>query len=115
MNTTVADSPYYESWVASTEAILCNLKKSVKNHDIDRVGEIAQTNALKMHASLMAVNMWYFEPMTVEIMNRVRQLQKSIPKILYNGRGTKRQNYDNCGSCRFNFRITATNSYNSCL
>lgn len=79
MNTTVADSPYYESWVASTEADLVQLEEAVKNHDIDRVGEIAQTNALKMHASLMAVNMWYFEPMTVEIMNRVRQLQKSIP------------------------------------
>ncbi|QIK87008.1 diphosphomevalonate decarboxylase [Erysipelothrix sp. HDW6B] len=79
MNTTVADSPYYDSWVASTEADLIQLEEAVKNHDIERVGVISQTNALKMHASLMAVNMWYFEPMTVEIMNRVRQLQKSIP------------------------------------
>ena len=32
-----------------------------------------------MHASLLAVNMWYVEPETIRILNLVRELQKEIP------------------------------------
>ena len=52
---------------------------ALRKHDIKEAGLIAQENALRMHASLLAVNMWYFEPETIRIMNVVRELQKEIP------------------------------------
>lgn len=79
MDTTVKESPYYSAWVKNTEETADLLETAIRNHDIWEVGRLAQTNALQMHASLMAVNMWYFEPMTLDIMNRLRELQKDIP------------------------------------
>lgn len=79
MNTTVEESVYYPAWVEQTEKDIINLESALKEHDIWTVGAIAQQNALRMHASLMAVNMWYFEPQTVEIMNKVRKIQKTVP------------------------------------
>lgn len=79
MNTTVEESVYYPAWVEQTEQDIINLESALKEHDIWTVGAIAQQNALRMHASLMAVNMWYFEPQTVEIMNKVRKIQKTVP------------------------------------
>ncbi|WP_342621600.1 diphosphomevalonate decarboxylase [Erysipelothrix sp. P66] len=79
MNTTVEESVYYPAWVEQTEKDIINLESALKEHDIWTVGAIAQQNALRMHASLMSVNMWYFEPQTVEIMNKVRKIQKTVP------------------------------------
>ena len=79
MHDTAIHSPYYEAWAASSEADGHRLTKALQNHDIWEVGTIAQTNAMKMHASLLGANLWYFEPKTVEIMNCVRSLQTTIP------------------------------------
>ncbi|WP_331836664.1 diphosphomevalonate decarboxylase [Erysipelothrix piscisicarius] len=79
MNTTVEGPVYYPAWVEQTEKDIINLESALREHDIWTVGAIAQQNALRMHASLMAVNMWYFEPQTVEIMNKVRKIQKAVP------------------------------------
>lgn len=79
MDVTSNSSPYFEAWTQSSEEDGHKLTEALIKHDIWTVGNIAQTNALKMHASLLAVNMWYFEPSTIEIMNSVRELQKEIP------------------------------------
>lgn len=79
MDITSSTSPYFEAWTQSSEEDGHKLTEALIKHDIWTVGNIAQTNALKMHASLLAVNMWYFEPLTIEIMNSVRELQKEIP------------------------------------
>lgn len=79
MDITSSTSPYFEAWTQSSEEDGHKLTEALIKHDIWTVGNIAQTNALKMHASLLAVNMWYFEPSTIEIMNSVRELQKEIP------------------------------------
>lgn len=79
MDKTVLESPYYKAWVHQTTLDLQELETALKAHDIRSVGMIAQTNALRMHASLMAINMWYFEPRTIEIMNILRTLQKDVP------------------------------------
>lgn len=79
MDVTAKQSPYFPAWVKQSEKDLAAIEDGLLAHDIDRVGSIAQANALRMHASLMACNMWYFEPKTLEIMNTVRTLQKTIP------------------------------------
>lgn len=79
MDITAKESPYYPAWVENTEKTADLIEEAIRNQDIWTLGKLAQTNALQMHASLMAVNMWYFEPKTLEIMNRLRDLQKEVP------------------------------------
>lgn len=79
MDITSSTSPYFDAWTQSSEEDSLTMVNAIKEQDIWKVGTLAQTNALKMHASLLAVNKWYFEPKTVEIMNTVRELQKEIP------------------------------------
>lgn len=79
MNITQDESPYFNAWIREAQNDIEPMTKYVMDHNIENVGLLAQKNALKMHASLMAANMWYFEPKTLEIMNIVRELQKTIP------------------------------------
>ncbi len=79
MKLTVDESVYYPAWVEQNEKDVDLAIQYLKEHRLDLLGPLVQANALRMHASLMAVNRWYFEPMTVEVMNRVRRLQEEIP------------------------------------
>lgn len=79
MNKTSEDSVYFPAWVEQSQVDLDAIIEGIKEQDIYTVGPIVQENALRMHASLMAVNMWYFEPKTIEVMNIVRKLQTKIP------------------------------------
>ncbi|HEY4537988.1 MAG TPA: diphosphomevalonate decarboxylase [Erysipelothrix sp.] len=79
MKETVQKSAYYSSWVEQSEKDFIKAEEYIKNHDLDKLGPLIQENALRMHASLMAINKWYFEPDTIKIMNRVREMQQEIP------------------------------------
>lgn len=79
MRETVEESVYYDAWVEQTDKDIVEAKKYIINQDIEKLGNLIQANALRMHASLMAINKWYFEPDTVRVMNIVRDLQKEIP------------------------------------
>lgn len=79
MDRTSDESVYYKAWVEQSQIDLEAMEIALEKHDIETVGSIAQGNALRMHASLLAVNMWYFEPETIRIMNVIRELQKTIP------------------------------------
>lgn len=79
MKLTVDESVYYPAWVSQNEKDVEEAIKHLKEHNLDALGPLVQANALRMHASLMAVNRWYFEPQTIEVMNRVRSLQERIP------------------------------------
>lgn len=79
MYETSSESAYFDAWVAQSKKDIVQMVSNVKKHDIESVGKLAQENALRMHASLLAVNKWYFEPETIKIMNTIRELQKKIP------------------------------------
>lgn len=79
MDKTSKESVYFDAWVKQSFKDINLMEKYVKDKDIRKVGLLAQENALRMHASLLAVNMWYFEPETIRILNLVRELQKEIP------------------------------------
>lgn len=79
MDKTTEDSVYYPAWIEQSQKDLEAMIEALKHQNIQQVGMIAQENALRMHASLMAVNMWYFEPKTLEIMNIIRDLQQTLP------------------------------------
>ena len=79
MKETVDNSVYYPSWVKQSEKDFYKAEAYIKNHDLEKLGPLIQENALRMHASLLAINKWYFEPDTIRIMNTIRDLQKNIP------------------------------------
>lgn len=79
MDKTSDDSVYYPAWVKQSAIDMEGMISAINRQSITELGEIAQANALRMHASLMAVNMWYFEPDTLKVMNYVRDKQKEIP------------------------------------
>lgn len=79
MYETSSQSAYFDAWVSQSKKDIVEMISHVKNHDIKAVGQLAQENALRMHASLLAVNKWYFEPETIRIMNIIRDLQKEVP------------------------------------
>ncbi len=79
MEKTAKESVYFDAWVKQSFKDIDLMEEYIKQRDIKKVGQLAQENALRMHASLLAVNMWYFEPETIMILNRVRELQKEIP------------------------------------
>lgn len=78
MRRTVETSPFYEGWLATLDEDLQAMKKAVTNHDVRAVGEIAERNALKMHATTLGANppFSYWSPDSIRAMNAVRELRK---------------------------------------
>lgn len=78
MKQTVATSPFYSGWIESTAVDLVNIKKAISQHDFEQVGEIAESNGMKMHGTMLGANppISYWEPDSVLAMQMVRQLRK---------------------------------------
>lgn len=77
MQHTVETSPFYKEWVQTAPVDLENIKKAIQNRDVNRIGEIAEHNAMKMHATMLAANppFTYFEPASLLIIQAVKQLR----------------------------------------
>ena len=77
MQKVVETSPFYTDWVRSATKDLNDIKLAMKNGDFHRFGEIAESNALKMHAlNLSAVPHFnYFEPASLIAMEIVEKLR----------------------------------------
>jgi diphosphomevalonate decarboxylase len=78
MRRTVQTSPYYPAWVVSAQTDIENMKKAIKKHDFRVVGEITQSNALRMHASMMSAvpPIIYWQPETLSVLRLVDELNK---------------------------------------
>jgi len=76
---TVATSPFYENWVKTVPSDIKQMKAAIYRKDIETIGEIAEHNALKMHATMLSANppFWYFEPATLLAMERIRELRQA--------------------------------------
>ncbi|KRN88658.1 diphosphomevalonate decarboxylase [Ligilactobacillus ceti] len=82
MQTVVATSPYYPAWVESTTADLTKIKTAIQARDFTTVGEIAESNAMKMHALNMSAtpHFSYIEPDSIKVMDAVAELRaQGIP------------------------------------
>ena len=77
MKNTVLTSPFYSEWVESAEEDLVRIKEAIKNKDFDEMGAIAESNGLKMHATMLGANppLSYWEPESILVMQIVRQLR----------------------------------------
>jgi len=77
MRRTVETSPLYRSWAASSKTDLSEMRAALRRGDLDAVGEIAERNALGMHATMLAARpaVRYLSPGTVAVLDSVLQLR----------------------------------------
>lgn len=78
MKRTVETSPFYEGWLNSLDQDLNDMKLAISKRDIEKVGSIAERNALKMHATTLGADppFTYWTPESLTAMNAVRELRK---------------------------------------
>ena len=73
MAQSVETCPYYPQWVESAERDAEAMRKAILEKDFPAVAALAQHNALKMHAVMMATKppIIYFLPQTLEVIHHV--------------------------------------------
>lgn len=77
MKRTIETSPFYKSWPESAEKDLEEIKIAIKNRNFKKMGEITESNGLKMHATMLAANppLLYWEAETILVMKMVEGLR----------------------------------------
>jgi diphosphomevalonate decarboxylase len=77
MKRTVATSPFYPVWISEAEKDLAAMKQAVRQHNLKDIGRIAEANALKMHALMLAADppFCYWEAGTMTAMHCVHELR----------------------------------------
>ncbi len=82
MKNTVLTSPFYPSWLESTAKDLTEIKTAIREQDFQKLGEITESNGMKMHATVLGATppFSYWEPDSIVAMHMVRELrQQGIP------------------------------------
>lgn len=82
MRRTVETSPFYEGWLKSIPEDLSGIKEAIQEKDFIRVGEIAEANCLKMHATSLGAKppFTYWLDSTIRVMHQVQEMrEQGIP------------------------------------
>ena len=78
MNQSIKTSPYFVEWVRTSEIDLSEMRTAIEQKDFQKLGDLSEYNALKMHAltlsSRPAVIFW--NQTTIELMHLVRELRR---------------------------------------
>ncbi|WP_278260490.1 diphosphomevalonate decarboxylase [Nocardia sp. AG03] len=77
MRRTVDTSPFFHPWVRSSSYDLREMLAALAAGDLPAVGEIAERNALGMHATMLGARpaVRYFAPGSMRVLDRVRALR----------------------------------------
>jgi len=75
MAQTVATCPYYPAWKDTAENDSVQMKRFIRGKDFSKVGQLAEFNSLKMHATMITTQpmILYWQPTTVELMHHIQQ------------------------------------------
>ncbi|MDX2014296.1 MAG: diphosphomevalonate decarboxylase [Myxococcaceae bacterium] len=78
MRGTVKTSPYYPAWARDADLEVKRIVPFIKRRDLEAVGEIAERNAWRMHATAFAANppLCYLKPETLSVIQACAQLRK---------------------------------------
>ena len=78
MTHTVNTSPLYKSWPEQAEKDFNDIQQAVLEKEFVALGEIAEANALAMHATMFAArpSLNYLQPNTWEVIHRVQQSRR---------------------------------------
>ncbi|MFV1958115.1 MAG: diphosphomevalonate decarboxylase [Planctomycetota bacterium] len=78
MERTERTSPYYRAWVEQTLADLDAMREALRASDLERVGTIAEENAMRMHAAMLASSppLLYWNGTTLDVVREVARLRQ---------------------------------------
>lgn len=78
MRRTVQSSPYYPAWVEHVPRDLREMRLAVERGDFTAVGELAESNALRMHATMLGAvpPVRYWNPDTVAALDLVAAMRE---------------------------------------
>lgn len=78
MRSTVETSPYYPAWAKDAEREAKEIVRFVKRRDLEAVGELAERNAWRMHATALGAKppVCYLKPATLAVIEACRQVRK---------------------------------------
>lgn len=82
MKQTTAASPLYRAWPGKVAEDLPRLRTAIEKQDFEQMGETAESNALSMHATMIAARppVLYWHPESVEWMHRIWDARgKGVP------------------------------------
>lgn len=79
MEHTKHTSPYYNRWVTSSDTDMKAALEAIQAKDFDRLGDIVEHNALKMHAAAIAAKpgIVYWNAATLDIVHAVQAMRKN--------------------------------------
>ncbi|WP_214633132.1 diphosphomevalonate decarboxylase [Antrihabitans cavernicola] len=77
MRRTVETSPFFQPWVDASKTDLHDMHSALAAGDLPAVGEIAERNALGMHATMLGARpaVRYFAPGSMRVLDRVVELR----------------------------------------
>jgi diphosphomevalonate decarboxylase len=75
MKATMERSPYAKAWLEEAPRLHARLREALLAGDFDRVGELAESSALAMHATAIAAGIVYWNAATLEALAAVRALR----------------------------------------
>jgi diphosphomevalonate decarboxylase len=78
MRHTVETSPYYPAWVKDAAEEVARAEELIRRRDLEGLGELAERNAWRMHATAFAANppLCYLKPKTLEVIQRLPQARR---------------------------------------
>lgn len=79
MKRTVETSPFYSGWLDTVEKDIKIAEEAIRLKDFYSLGNIAEENALKMHATMLGAKppVLYWEHGTLEVMGHIQNLRES--------------------------------------
>jgi diphosphomevalonate decarboxylase len=85
MQQTVATSPLFSAWPEIVASDLAKMRQALIEHNFSQVGEIAEHNALSMHAMMMGATppILYWLKESVEAMHQVWRLRKTGVEVYF--------------------------------
>ncbi|MFM1538583.1 diphosphomevalonate decarboxylase [Helcococcus bovis] len=85
MKKTIETSPLYKGFTDSSIEDIKNIKEAIKNRDFKKMGEIAEHNSMKMHATMLSSNpsIMYFKPDSIRAIEKIKQLKKDGFDVYY--------------------------------
>lgn len=77
MKQTITTSPFYSSWVETATSDLTKMKDAIKQKDFITLGEITESNGMKMHATMLGAfpPISYWEPDSVKAIQTVKEIR----------------------------------------
>ncbi|MFC4128692.1 diphosphomevalonate decarboxylase [Nocardia rhizosphaerae] len=77
MRRTIETSPFYRPWAESSVTDLAEMRKAVARRDLPAIGEIAERNALGMHATMLTARpgIRYLSPHSLAVLDAVLALR----------------------------------------